>query len=517
MKKIIILLLLAKVSAQAQQAPLYHGITPSNTWYNDTAQSHTAMQPYFEKAAVSTSKNKWLKRALFDDAFLTYNSEQASININYLPTFSIGKQWGSSASKDNRNLWNNTRGFQVNGKVNENFSFDLQIFENQTLFPSYLDSAMTTRGVVFGQVWAKGGPTPDKNFDYQYSVAHIAYQSGNFSFVLGNDKLFIGDGYRSVILSDVAVPYPYFKATYASKKIQYSAIYMQHTDATAPILSEVLGLQKKWSVMHYLDWNISKKLTIGLFDAVVWQDADSSGKRGFDATYANPIIFLRAAEYNTASSDNALVGLTLKYKLNSSTKIYGQLILDELKVSEYTANKGWWANKFAMQLGVKSAKVFGFNNTFGFTEINLAKPYMYTHRNSQRSYSHFNDALAHPLGANFIESVSRLEHQYKNFRSYLQINYARYGADSAPGNVGNNILLSYNTRNSEYGNKILQGVNSSLLYVDARLAYVINPKVNFCIELGYVYRNQQSAGQVNKANLFTLALKTGFRNLYWDR
>ena len=162
MKKIIILLLLIKATAQAQQAPLYHGISPSNTWYNDTAQSHTAMQPYFEKAAASTSKNKWLKRALFDDAFLTFNSEQAKININYLPTFSIGKQWGSSASKDNRNLWNNTRGFQVNGKVNDNFSFDLQIFENQTLFPSYLDSAMTSRSIVFGQVWAKGGPTPDK-------------------------------------------------------------------------------------------------------------------------------------------------------------------------------------------------------------------------------------------------------------------------------------------------------------------------------------------------------------------
>jgi len=49
------------------------------------------------------------------------------------------------------------------------------------------------------------------------------------------------------------------------------------------------------------------------------------------------------------------------------------------------------------------------------------------------------------------------------------------------------------------------------------LAYVINPKVNFCVELGYVYRNQQTAGQVNSANQITLALKTGFRNLYWDR
>jgi hypothetical protein len=518
MKKIIIILfLLCNVQAQAQQAPLYHGIAPSNTWYNDTAISHTAMQPYFETRSETTSNNKWLKRALFDDSFLKFNSEQANIYVNYLPTFSIGKQWGSSASKDNRNLWNNTRGFQVGGTVNKNFSFDLQIFENQTLFPSYLDSTFSTRGVILGHVYFIAKVPNSKAFDYQYSVAHIAYQSGNFSFVLGNDKLFIGDGYRSVILSDVAVPYPYFKASYASKKIQYSAIYMQHTDASAPILSEVLGLQKKWAAMHYLDWNISKKLTIGLFDAVIWQDADSSGKRGFDATYANPIIFLRAAEYNTASSDNALVGLTLKYKLNSSTKIYGQLMLDELKVSEYTANKGWWANKFAMQLGVKSAKVFGIQNTFGFTEINLAKPYMYTHRNSQRSYSHFNDALAHPLGANFIESVTRLEQQYKNFRTFIQINYARYGADSTTGNVGNNILLSYNTRNSEYGNKILQGVNSSLLYVDARLAYVINPKVNFCIELGYVYRNQQNAGQVNSANQITLALKTGFRNLYWDR
>ena len=79
MRNIIILLLLINTSAMAQLAPLYHGISPSNTWYNDTALSHTAMQPYFETTTQTTSNNKWLKRALFDDPFLQFNSEQANI------------------------------------------------------------------------------------------------------------------------------------------------------------------------------------------------------------------------------------------------------------------------------------------------------------------------------------------------------------------------------------------------------------------------------------------------------
>ena len=53
----------------------------------------------------------------------------------------------------------------------------------------------------------------------------------------------------------------------------------------------------KWGVFHYLDWNVSKRLSFGFFDSVIWYDKDDQGhSRGFDVTYLNPVPFLRPLE-----------------------------------------------------------------------------------------------------------------------------------------------------------------------------------------------------------------------------
>lgn len=500
--------------AQAQFVPIHHYANEKNTWYNDAQYNHSALQPiYVSDTNASTKSNRkfWFGRKLYDENLVNINADQSNLRINFLPDLYIGKD-GSNT------VWNNTRGFQFSGKVKSNFSFDFILYETQAKFPSNIDSVNIATRSVIGQGWIPQRSTRNLLYDYTYATAHIAYRTGNFIFQLANDKLFIGDGYRSMLLSDVSIPYPYFKATYDAKRLQYSAIYMQHIDQFAPKLSEQLGFQKKWAVMHFLDWKITKRFTLGLFDAVVWQDADSSGKRGFEMSYANPIIFLRAAEYATSSSDNALIGMNLKYQINSSTKLYGQLALDEFKISEYKANKGWWANKFGMQIGVRAKNIIGIENLNGFAEFNLAKPYTYTHKNTQRSYTNYGDALAHPLGANFWESVSRIEYKHKRWMPMLQINYSQYGLDSLTGtNVGKNILASYNTRDKEYGNKMLQGIPASLLFIDARLAYMLNPKLNMRLELGYVYRNEIVSGVSSPTNIITFGLRSSFRNFYFDR
>ncbi len=504
------------LKSQAQFIPIYHFSSKYNSWYDDGKHKHSSLQPYYESDSNSfkvSNKKSWVKRKLFEEELIKIQYNNSRLLISYLPDFSIGTQ-----QNENRFLWNNTRGFEFKGDVNSKFTFGLQIYENQTVFPTYLDSLFERNQTVFGQVWTKSKDSITNVYDYSYSTAHIAYRTGNFTFHLANDKMFIGDGYRSLLLSDVAVPYPYFKVSFENDKLQYASIYMQHIDPSAPILSADLSYRRKWAVMHFLDWNISKKLTLGFFDAVVWQDDDSSGKRGFEMSYVNPIIFLRTAEYNTNSTDNALVGLNLKYQLTKNTKVYGQLLLDELKIDEYFKNTGWWANKFGMQLGVKSKDIFQIENLNGFTEFNLVKPYTYAHNTSLRSYSHFNDALAHPLGSNFWESVSRLEYSIGNWSSMVQINYAQYGLDSISGtNVGKDILLSYVNRDKEYGNKLLQGIPASFVYIDARLGYVINPKTNLRLEIGYIFRNEKIAANSQEANMITFGLKSSFRNLYFDR
>lgn len=511
---LISIFLFSALQSRAQFLPIHHYNNEKNTWYNDVEYTHSALQPiYVEDTSTYKKSNRkyWLTRKLFDESLLYKKTDNSTLFINFMSDFYMGIEKSTT-------LWTNNRVVQVGGKVKSNFSFDFNLYETQTRLPGYLDTLSIELKSIPGQGWHEIVKQQGTVYDYTYATAHIAYHTGKFDFQLANDKLFIGDGYRSMLLSDVSIPFPYFKASYTGSKIQYAAIYMQFIDQFAPKISDALGYQKKWAVMHYLDWNINKKWTLGLFDAVVWQDADSSGKRGFEVGYANPIMLLRAAEFATSSSDNALIGINLKYQATRNTKFYAQFALDELKVDEYFANKGWWANKFGLQFGVRSRSILGIENLNGFTEVNLAKPYTYTHKNTQRSYTNYGDALAHPLGANFVENVSRLEYKFKRWNTLLQVNYSKYGLDSLTGtNVGKNILASYETRDKEYGNKLLQGIPASLLFIDARLAYMINPKLNLRLELGYIYRNEIISNVSSQTNIVTFGLRSTFRNYYVDR
>lgn len=511
----IIALLFLGTNSNAQFQPIYHAATESHSWYFDSTQTHTALQPYYRAVPAGTtqlrSDRSWVARKLFEEHLVQLRADDYSLNIDFLPDMYIG----SDRSAD-RFIWNNTRGISIDGSVQSKFSFGFQVYENQAVFPLYLDSISAVMGAVPGQGWNK--PNGTGTLDYAYGTGHVAYCSGPFQLYLGNDKLFVGNGYRSLLLSDVSVPYPYLKATLDLRKIQYSAIYAQFIDRSAPMLSYDLGYRKKWGVFHYLDWKITDRFSLGLFDAIIWQDDDSTGKRGFDFSYANPVIFLRTTEYSFGSSDNALIGANLSYRLGKQTTLYGQVAFDELKVDELIKGDGWWANKFGVQLGVKSKDLLKISNLSGFSELNTVRPYTYSHWTSLKGYSHYNDALAHPMGANFIESVSRLEYRYKRWAAFLQVNYARYGADSVSGtNVGKNILLSYTTRDKEYGNKILQGIRADFIYSDLRIAYILNPVINLRLELGYVYRNERIGNIDNAANIITFGLRSSFRNLYFDR
>jgi len=72
---------------------------------------------------------------------------------------------------------------------------------------------------------------------------------------------------------------------------------------------------------------------------------------------------------------------------------------------------GYWANKQALQLGLKSIDVLGVPNLDIQGEVNLVRPFVYTSKDNYSSYTHYNQALAHPLGANFKEIIGIVKYQ----------------------------------------------------------------------------------------------------------
>ncbi|MFM7725403.1 MAG: gliding motility protein RemB, partial [Flavobacteriales bacterium] len=155
--------------------------------------------------------------------------------------------------------------------------------------------------------------------------------------------------------------------------------------------------------------------------------------------------------------DNALLGLNVRWKVSKSSSIYGQLMLDEFLLDEVRAGNGWWGNKQAAQLGVKSFSLFGIKDLNFQSEINFARPFTYQHRSGSQNYSHYNQALAHPLGADFVESITFVNYRWRNFFAELKVQVAQMGRDTSAANLGNNIFLSYDTRPQDYGYDMFTG------------------------------------------------------------
>jgi len=526
MKKLLLgfLLALAGGSTFAQQIiPYsyyqYQKLNPS--LYNLNTRFHTSIKPIISDDTTLTAKldslliNKktyqtWVGRKLFSEHLVEINKEDFSFYLDFLPDFQIGRD-----AEHQITTWLNTRGYQIGGHIGKTFSFYSSGFENQSRFNNYLTSYINSKGVIPGMVNDKFGPSKTIK-DWAYATAVINYTPNKyFSFTLGQDKNFIGDGYRSMLLSDVAAPYPFFKIIATLGNVKYMAMWSQFQDPLSPQFSYDNGFRKKWGAFHYLDWNVNNRLSLGFFDSIIWQDADATGKRGFDASYLNPIIFLRTVEGMNGSPDNALIGFTAKYKILNNLTIYGQAAADEFTAKEVFAGNGYWANKFAYQLGVKGFDAFKIAGLNYLAEFNTARPFTYSQRTSLLNYGHYAEALAHPMGANFREFLTIWNYQLNNWAFSAQANYANYGLDNGQ-NVGKEINASYTSRASSYGYKTGDGLKTDFMYLDGRVSYILNPKYNLRLEVGGIYRQEKNSLSNDKTTMVTFGLRSSFRNIYQD-
>jgi hypothetical protein len=185
-----------------------------------------------------------------------------------------------------------------------------------------------------------------------------------------------------------------------------------------------------------LDIALTKWLNVGLYEAVVFGRKDH-----FEFGYLNPIIFYRSIEFQNGSFDNSLAGLDLKANVAKKFQLYGQLVLDEFVLSEITKNRGYWANKWAIQAGVKYIDAFGISNLDLQLEHNRARPFTWSHNDSVANFTHYNQPLAHPLGANFSEyiGIARYQPAPKWLIVAKLIAYTQ-GRDSSSRSFGSNIF-----------------------------------------------------------------------------
>jgi hypothetical protein len=491
----------------------------------------SCFKPYIVPSVqIQKDKSKsWLARKLKNENLIIVKdtTDKFYLTIDPLINFEFGMDMADTSGEK---LYKNTRGFIVRGDIGRKFSFESSFYENQATYAGYIDNYIIGTDDLFPQtanyrysvIPGQGRSKAFKKNGYDYAMAsgYVSWSPNRiFNVQLGHGKHFVGDGYRSLLLSDNSFNYPYARITTTYRNIQYTNLYtsfMNLTDGgvkTPPYVERLF--QKKTGSFQMLSFNLWKRLQIGFFQGMIFEAADSTNKEHVNFNTFNPVIGVNSAVYGLHDENNMLLGATLKLKITNSISLYGQFMLDDVS----TEKSGETGNKYGYQAGLKYFDLFTIKNLHFQVEYNSVRPYAYASGNTFQSYTHYNQALAHPLGANFNEVVGFINYRIKDFFIQLKGNYAVKGNDSADYNSGGNIFSSSNTfpvsQNLE-GIRTTQGLKTTVIYGDIHLGYLVNRASNLNIVIGLSNRAEQAAGKTTNTQFVYFGVRTSLANFYYD-
>jgi hypothetical protein len=470
----------------------------------------------WSRTEASDSKRPFLKHFYKKKSDFLY-ADIPDFDLHVSPVLYLG------AGKDSRSeetLFTNTRGVEARGMIDQKVGFYTYLTENQMYLPRYVSETITMDSSVgFYPVIPNEGFWKEfkdgRGYDFFQARGSITFEATrHINLQFGHDRFFIGNGHRTLIYSDNAPPAWFFKANLKIWKLNYFYLINQFTanvNGNSGGLKAVDGgYPHKYVAFHHISFNIGKKLNLGLFESVVF-GADGSGD--FRIDYLNPIIFFRAIEQQNGSTDNVLLGLDFKWNAVKNIQLYGQFVLDEFVLDNVMEGNGWWANKWAIQLGGKYIDAFGLPNLDLQAETNIVRPYTYSHSTPYGEYSNYLQSIAHPLGANFTEYIGILRYQpWARLNLTGKLIYFEKGRDTDTYNFGGDIIKSSRTRKTyssdpNFGNTIGQGVQNTVLYGSFLASYQF--RHNLFIDAQLVLRKSDSdvARFASNSAITSLALR----------
>ena len=508
--------------------------------YSNIKNIHTSCKPIIKsnlgfsidsvisRYYISDYKNLYMRK-LFTEHFFVLFGNDYNVIISPIFHFSKGKDLINS-----ENTFVNSRGYLIEADLGKKLSFSTSFVENQAIFPNYLDSYIRDNRVVPGQGYARN--FKGTGFDYAMSSGYVTYvPNTNFCLQFGHGKNFLGDGYRSLLLSDNSFNYPYLKIQTNFKKVQYTTLYAELMDINYFKIyglptSGQMGYPKKYLSLHYLSYNINNRFNLSFFESVIWKMNNDPASHSFDVNYLSPIALINQISNKEESPNNVFLGINARYAF-SSAYFYGQLLLDNFSYLDLYNFDSYWANNIGFQIGYKIFHPCSIDRLTLQTEYNYVRPYTYAHNNPFQNYGHYNQSLSHPLGANFSEILFIGNYKWKRFAIDAKIIFVKQGQDykgdsiSYGANVYNStgtfenqqgVTLVSSGRPSDYGVEMYQGNLTTINFRSLDLSYIMNPATNLKINIGITLRNSSSIDGGIKTRFINFGIMSDLFNHYYD-
>ena len=514
MKFVLIIALLGLATVVSSQ----HNLISTHSFFRDKLFETSRTEAYNGNAFLPVTESNYdLQKHLKDTSIFYYDfavtafkkhwveikTEDCYLTISPTFNFSLGRDL---KDENPRNLFQNTRGFIIEGDIAKNFSFATTFYENQARFSNYESDFVSSHGEFYfkqngtGYVQQNGvvfGGTRTKEFkndgfDYGFAQGYIVYQPHKkLDIIVGNNQQFIGAGYRSMLLSDNSSGAPYLRLDYKiSKRWSYTYLRTRAMNLVRKKKKTTVEAyyQPKGFAVNYLSFQATDKLNISLFEGSTWSMGDSLTTKRVNPLFYNPIPIVSSLLNDSICS--AIQGINVNWLLHFNGRIYGQIAVGSIGTKQY-----------ALQIGYRGNDYFKIKNLYTQIEYNFATSKMYKSITDQLNYSHYNLALAHPKENGFHELVIRLGWEWKRiFVDFKSVNYFLVN------HTKNDLLpIQYYTSVS----------NDKISHNQLEFGYRMNKKLNWTFFGNIVYRKQTGA-ENSQAFIMSAGMRTSLLSHYND-
>jgi hypothetical protein len=444
----------------------------------------------YSERDTSNSRRSWLHNALFREHFLTLDTGEVYLTIDPAFNGEVGIDLANknNGGKDRDWYYTNTRGIVAKGNITKKVGFESSIYENQAVFVDYLDQYITRYQVVPGQGRVK---TFKDGFDYSMSSGKVYYLlSPTIVLQAGHGKNFVGEGYRSMVLSDNAFNYPFFRVDlqFFRGKLGYSWMVASLQElyrlpsgpgSEPPFLRKTLNF-------HYLSWLPHPKWRIGVSETMLFQATDTLGKSKFNGQSITPLPGMNTGHYGLEAQANGMLAAHLAYQWKPTVKLYSQVV---------------WGDSDLKQLGLQMGVNYRANrNAFFRMEFNGAFDGLYSENQEFNGFVHYNQFMAHPAGNDFSELAGMAFLRTNRWFTELKLNYLDYHSSA---------ILIQDGMHTAYGQ------NTDVMNQQIGIGWMVNPVSGMHVKLG-VNNRMNVLNRLDNTAYFYVGFRSNLTSSYYD-
>lgn len=458
-----------------------------------------------KKIADSSKQYYTLTEILFKKHLVEVKGKDYYLTISPVADLKGGRDLKDTIE---RNLFQNTRGLLVEGDLFKNFSFSTAVYENQARFTHYESDYYKELGELYPNQAAgkyapqnamipgaaRTKPFSGDGFDYTYAQGNIVYNIKDKAILsAGNTPHFVGDGHRSILLSDNSAGTPFLRGDFLfTKNLGFTYLRSRMLNLMRKPVSTTVeaNYERKGMAINYLSYKIpSIQLVLSLFEATIWSRGDSLSAQRTHPMYFNPVPFLSQALMGKEKV-MSVTGVNMSFLFLEKNRIYGQLAFTDFN-----------SEKMAFQVGYRGFNFFGLKDFMIQLEYNQVSEGMYLSDNRRLNYVNYNLPIAHPKGNSFSELLIRSNYELK--RVYLDLSMFSY------------FLKEYSSVDLLPVYREKDRVNGTVHLQQIEMGYRFNKKMNLAIFVSALNRFESEAER-KQTLTFSLGLRTGINNHYYD-